>query len=126
MSTYLQALLCLVKDEVLYFDEDCFVPVNASRKPRKTQQGNQTAVQASVYPNPATTQLTVNCASPDGIPVQLVIRDIAGRVVLTQQLNPAANQYVVNIETLAQGGTNTLSLNAGDTNLLNQLVVIGK
>jgi hypothetical protein len=120
-----QALLCLVKDEVLYFDEDCFVPVNANRKPRKTQQGNQTAVQASVYPNPATTQLTVNYASADGIPVQLVIRDIAGRVVLTQQLNPAANLHTVNIEMLAQG-TYTLSLNAGDTNLFNQLVVINK
>jgi len=120
-----QALLCLVKDEVLYFDEDCFVPVNANRKPRKTQQGSQTAVQASVYPNPATTQLTVNCANPDGNPVQLVIRDIAGRVVLTQQLNPAANQHIVNIEALAQG-TYTLSLNAGDTNLFNQLVVINK
>jgi hypothetical protein len=120
-----QALLCLVKDEVLYFDEDCFVPVNANRKPRKTQQGNQTAVQASVYPNPATTQLTVNCASADGIPVQLVIRDIAGRVVLTQQLNPAAHLHTVNIEALAQG-TYTLSLSNGEILLLNQSVVKSK
>ena len=83
---------------MLYFDEDCFVPVNANRKPRKPQQGNQKAAQASVYPNPATTLLTVNCTSADSKPVQLVIRDIAGRIVLTQQLNPAANLSTVKLK----------------------------
>lgn len=78
-----------------------------------------------IFPNPASTSLTINCASPDGLPVLLTICDLTGRVVLCEQLAPHSSMYTVNVEHLAKGAY-SVSVSSGQTILVNQLVMINR
>jgi hypothetical protein len=120
-----QALLCLVKDEVILFEEDCFVPVNNNRKPRTPKTTTAAPELATVYPNPATTQLTVSLESGESTQVVVELRDLTGRVVSNQQLNINNGTGVIDLNTLAQGSY-IIHITQGDKAILNQLVVIKK
>jgi hypothetical protein len=120
-----QALLCLVKDEVILFEEDCFVPVNNNRKPRTPKNPSSTTTKAAVYPNPATTQLTVYLASGENTHVFVELRDLSGRVVSSQQINIINGMGAIDLQPFAQG-CYTINILHEDISILNQLVVINK
>ncbi len=60
---------------------------------------------ASVYPNPATSELNIIITSPDNDNVTLVVTDITGKTITTKAIKAIAgnNKTTINVNSLAKG-----------------------
>lgn len=76
-----------------------------------------------LFPNPATTQLTVDFVAPQETEVQLTIRDFTGRIV--QQINTTGgqNQEKIDVSNL-QSGYYYLQMTAGEERKTEKFVVV--
>jgi Secretion system C-terminal sorting domain len=84
---------------------------------------NNASLVVNAYPNPTNGITTVKYASASNTIAQLTVRDITGRVVLTQQ-NPnlAQGQFSFDAATMAPGAY-TYSVNAGTEVVTGELIV---
>jgi Secretion system C-terminal sorting domain len=98
-----QALLCLVKDEVILFEEDCFVPVNNNRKPRTPKNPSSTTTKAAVYPNPTTGEVSLEIKLEKEQTGYVQVQSITGQILFTVRLNAGSNLALINLSEYSQG-----------------------
>jgi Secretion system C-terminal sorting domain len=76
-------------------------------------------------PNPATGSTVINYSLPSSEQVSIIVRDMTGRIVMTQDLGkqaPGAQRYEMNVSALSSG-MYTYSLTAGETTLTKEMIV---
>jgi hypothetical protein len=84
---------------------------------------NDAQVQLHAYPVPASDAITLTLPSGTDVNSMIVIRDLAGREVMSQQVAATSNQQQINLAQLAEG-TYTLSLIGANGNLISSQLII--
>jgi PKD repeat protein len=56
-----------------------------------------------IYPNPATSKLTIVTEKPYNTPTSFAIIDFTGRELLRESMNPSQTQFELNVSSLAEG-----------------------
>jgi hypothetical protein len=100
-----RTLLCLVMDEVIFFDDSCVVLSTARMQQPESEQAP--AVKSSgnckVYPNPNDGNMTLEYEAQENQSGEFAIFDMTGRQVATYQLLPGNNRMEINLTGLSTG-----------------------